>query len=76
MKNLSSFTNIILAVLFFVLFRSYSAHAYIDPGIGSYIFQLLIAGLVGASFLIKVFWGEIKVFFSKYVLRRSSDEDE
>ena len=26
------------------------AHAYIDPGSGSYLFQLVIAGLTGAVF--------------------------
>lgn len=27
------------------------AHAYVDPGTGSYVFQLLIAGLTGLFFL-------------------------
>ena len=40
------------------------AHAYLDPGTGSYIFQLLLAGLVGLAFVIKVFWGRIKGFFA------------
>jgi hypothetical protein len=39
------------------------AYAYLDPGTGSYIFQLLIAAVVGLAFLIKVFWGRIKGFF-------------
>ncbi len=38
--------------------------AYLDPGTGSMIFQLLIAGLVAGSFAIKIFWGRIKAFFS------------
>lgn len=38
------------------------AHAYLDPGTGSYLFQLLIAGLVGLLFAIKVYWGKIKSF--------------
>jgi hypothetical protein len=29
-----------------------SALAYVDPGTGSYVFQLLIAGLAGAWFLL------------------------
>ena len=40
------------------------AYAYLDPGTGSYIFQLLLAGIVGLAFLIKVFWGRIKDFFA------------
>jgi hypothetical protein len=41
------------------------AHAYLDPGTGSYILQILIASLVGALFMLKVFWGRIIGFFSK-----------
>ncbi|MFP4589376.1 MAG: hypothetical protein ACLFN4_04725 [Candidatus Acetothermia bacterium] len=70
-----------LVVGFFLLLKSQIAYAYIDPGIGSFFFQLLIAGLVGASFLIKVFWRQIRRFFLKYVLRRqveneNKDQDE
>ena len=32
------------------------AHAYIDLGAGSYFLQLLIAGILGASFAVKLFW--------------------
>ena len=41
------------------------AHAYLDPGAGSYILQILIAGLFGALFMVKVFWGRVVGFFSK-----------
>jgi hypothetical protein len=41
-----------------------SAHAYLDPGTGSYIFQLLIAGLVGIGFVVKVYWKRIRSFFA------------
>ncbi len=39
------------------------AHAYLDPGTGSYLFQILIAALVGGLFAVKLFWGRIKLFF-------------
>jgi hypothetical protein len=41
------------------------AYAYLDPGTGSYVLQILIASLVGALFMLKVFWGRIVGFFSK-----------
>jgi hypothetical protein len=41
------------------------AHAYLDPGAGSYILQILIASLFGALFVLKVFWGRIVGFFGK-----------
>ena len=44
--------------------------AYIDPGSGSFFFQILIGGLVGAAVAIKAFWGRIVGFFR----RRPKDE--
>jgi hypothetical protein len=41
-----------------------SAHAYLDPGSGSYIFQAVIAGALGIGVALKVFWGRIAAFFS------------
>lgn len=39
--------------------------AYLDPGSGSFLIQLLIAGLVGLGFAIKASWGKIKRFFNR-----------
>lgn len=39
-----------------------TAHAYLDPGTGSYVIQMLIAGLLGAAFAIKMYWLRIKRF--------------
>lgn len=41
------------------------ALAYVDPGTGSLMFQLLIAGIAGAIFSIKLFWKKIKAFFTR-----------
>jgi hypothetical protein len=41
------------------------AYAYLDPGTGSYIIQILVAGLLGALFMLKVYWRRIVGFFSK-----------
>ena len=34
--------------------------AYIDPGTGSYVLQLAIAGALGASYAVRHFWGRVK----------------
>ena len=39
-----------------------NAHAYLDPGSGSYFLQWLIAALLGAAFTIKTFGRTIKTF--------------
>jgi hypothetical protein len=46
---------------------------YLDPGSGSFIIQVLIAGLVGAGFLIKVYWKKIKGFFSSFASKKEDD---
>ena len=37
--------------------------AYLDPGSGSYLLQLLIAGLLGSLFVVRASWSKIKSFF-------------
>jgi hypothetical protein len=50
-------------------------HAYLDPGSGSFLVQLLIAGIVGAGFLIKVYWKKIKSLFSRSNSEKDEDSD-
>ena len=50
------------------------AYAYMDPGTGSYILQLLIAALLGVSFAVKMFWMRIKTFFTNLVSRQAKDD--
>lgn len=47
-----------------------NAFAYLDPGTGSYILQLLVGFLFGALFMMKVFWNKIKGFFSHLFSRK------
>ncbi len=46
---------------------------YLDPGTGSYIFQVLIAGLVGAGFALKMFWVQIKAFMVTVFSKKNTD---
>jgi hypothetical protein len=39
--------------------------AYLDPGTGSYLLQLAIAGALGASYAVRHFWARIKGLFSR-----------
>jgi len=38
---------------------------YIDPGSGSYLVQMIIAGVLAGLFYFKNLWLRIKTFFSK-----------
>jgi hypothetical protein len=41
------------------------AHAYIDPGSGSFIFQVLVGGLLAAGVVFRSFWKRLWSFFSR-----------
>lgn len=57
-------------VLFFiqVLFVR-KADAYLDPGTGSYILQVMLAAFVAGLYVIKLFWNKIKAFFKNLFAR-------
>ncbi len=60
--------NALTVSLFFALV-SQPAFAYIDPGTGSMVLQLVVAGVLGALFTIKTWWRHLtdmtKRFFGK-----------
>jgi len=39
--------------------------AYLDPGSGSFIVQLILASLMGALFMLGMYWKKVKTFFKK-----------
>jgi hypothetical protein len=41
------------------------AWAYLDPGTGSIILQVLLGGVGGALVIARLYWGQIKEFFSR-----------
>jgi hypothetical protein len=41
------------------------AEAYLDPGTGSYVFQMAVAAVVSAGFLIRAYWHRLRGFFSR-----------
>lgn len=41
------------------------AHAYIDPGTGGMLLQLLLGGFAGAAVIIKLYWYRIKEGFQR-----------
>jgi hypothetical protein len=63
------------AVLFLVvcLLAPPRAEAYLDPGSGSYVLQLLIAGFLSTLYFIKTYWNRIKVFISKIFSKPKDD---
>ena len=72
MPNKSMFI-ILVTVLFYNLLER-DVCAYIDPGTGSYIFQIVLALLVTVPFVIKSFWSKIKTFIAEVFSKREKKE--
>ncbi|UCD18705.1 MAG: hypothetical protein JSV44_11625 [Candidatus Zixiibacteriota bacterium] len=53
-----AFSSLILLIL------TPDANAYIDPSSGSYFLQIILAGLLGALFALKIYWKRVKSFFT------------
>jgi len=52
-----------LLVLLFAVAHAAPAYAYLDPGTGSMILQTVVAGVLGATFAIKMYWQRIMTWF-------------
>ena len=44
---------------------STEASAYLDPGTGSMVLQLLLGGVAGAVVVVKLYWEKVRNFFSR-----------
>jgi len=74
MKHKALMWTFSLVVLAFVIVRD--ACAYIDPGTGSYIFQILIAGVLGGLFALKIFWKNIRAALGKKSSTGEGQDDD
>ena len=64
MGNKPAFPLVLLAVGF-VLTVPTEALAYVDPGTGSYLFQLAAAGLLAGMFTLRRYWDLLKSSFRR-----------
>jgi hypothetical protein len=74
MKKLLCLLTLFLLVCIHLCLPPY-AEAYLDPGTGSYILQLLIAGLLSALVMFKPILAMIKNTFAK-LLGKEKDSNE
>jgi hypothetical protein len=55
--------DVLFLAVWFLLFLSVPAHAYLDPGSGSIILQVLLGGLAAIGVAVKIFGRRILDFF-------------
>jgi hypothetical protein len=51
-------------------------HPYLDPGSGSVLIQLLLAGLLGAGILLRTSWSRIQKLFRRGKSDQADDGDD
>jgi hypothetical protein len=69
---ISNIFTVTLAHFFANLFAPPASNAaYLDPGSGSIIIQVVMAVLLGGALILKVYWKKITSFFNK-----TKDEDD
>lgn len=76
MKNFRHLTTVAVLVSLLCIMSPQTAYAYLDPGTGSYILQLILGVLLGAFFAIKIFWKNIKASFSNLFSKRQKNEED
>lgn len=50
------------ALVFTLLGTARPAHAYVDPGSGSFILQMLVAGMLSVAFTVRQYWAQLRAF--------------
>jgi len=65
------FNGLILIVGMQFVF-SQNALAYLDPGTGSFLFQILLATLIGGLYTIRTFWKNICGYISNIFTKNKS----
>ncbi len=61
------------ALVLLLLLAPSLAHAYLDPGTGSYVVQLLIGSFLGGLFALGLFWRRVIASLRRLFRRGSGD---
>lgn len=55
----ATISSVVMLVVGLVVLSGQNAHAYLDPGSGSYLFQLAVAGVLGVAVSTRLWWGKV-----------------
>ena len=49
-------------------------HAYLDPGTGSFMIQILIGGVLGSIYFIRLYWAKLKQFVMSFFSKKTNEK--
>jgi hypothetical protein len=58
-------SNVFLFVFLLIFVIPQPVSAYLDPGFGSMVWQMIAGVTFAAAFTVKIYWQKIKNFFSR-----------
>jgi hypothetical protein len=67
-----------MSVIFLVIFGftflvlPQDVHAYLDPGTGSFMIQILIGAVLGSIYFIKLYWAKLKQFVTSFFSKKTN----
>jgi len=73
MLKITNMAHKIILILVILLYPTI-AYAYLDPGIGSIIFQAIVAGIAVVGTTIGIYWKKIKEFISKIKTKKQNEK--
>lgn len=71
---MDKFINAILFLLIALLSFPKTTRAYLDPGTGSFIIQIILSVILGGIFAFKMFFAKIKQTFKKIFSNNNKNE--
>lgn len=63
-----------IVIGFFLLLLIPHAEAYLDPGTGSMLLQVILGGVAAVGVAVKLYWHKLRVFFG--MGKKEEPEDE
>lgn len=65
MKDRNTLRHVCLVLILLALVFTRDVYAYLDPGTGSLIFQTVVAALAAAAYVLRSYWGRIRMMFGR-----------
>jgi ABC-type Na+ efflux pump permease subunit len=56
---------VVVVWLLALLLVALPVEAYLDPGTGSYVFQMVAAVVVSVGFMVKTYWRQLRAFLAR-----------
>jgi hypothetical protein len=75
-KGTKKYVRIIFVIGVGTLWFSSPAYAYLNPGFGSILLQMLLGGLAGLAIVLKLYWEQVRKVFQNLFSKNPDQENK